>query len=119
MPVDVRDAEKNWPHIHPKFLIRSSKDFIVWIDDDLDIDWQSSDEYDTKGHQDGHKHNLILNDAASLEATPCDALSTGTKIHFKRLVGEAITRSFDHGYDSATERREAARGDVLDENTET
>ncbi len=119
MPETVRDADKNWPHIHPKYLIRSSRDFIVWIDDELDIDWQSSDEYDAEGHEDSHKHNLILNEAAALETTPCDALATSMKTHFKRLIGEAITRSFDHDYPSAGEMLEAARAYILARSQET
>jgi len=108
MPENVRDAEKNWPHLKPKYLIRSTRDFIVFIDDDLDIDWQSSDEYDAKGHKDGHKHNMVLNDAALLESTPCEGLCTEMRIHFKRLIGEGITRSFDHDYASASKMLEAA-----------
>src|ERR1700683_1413572 len=119
MPEELRDVEKNWPNIHPKYLIRSSKEFIVWIDNELDIDWQSSDEYDEKGHEDAHEHNLILNKAAALETTPCDALAVGTRIHFKRLIGEAITRSFDHDYPSASEMLEAARAYILARSQET
>jgi hypothetical protein len=68
------DYAENWGHITYKYLIHAAEHYIVFIDNEGDIDWESSPEYDAKGHPDLHKHNAITNDAALLEVTPCDGL---------------------------------------------
>jgi hypothetical protein len=95
------DYADKWGHIKSSYLILAEEHFIVFIDKDGDIDWETSPEYDAKGHKDDHKHNAILNDAALLEATPCDGVRADRRAHFKRLIGEAIVRSLDDDYASA------------------
>jgi hypothetical protein len=113
------DYADNWRHIKHAYLIHADEHFIVFIDRDQDIDWETSPEYDAKGHQDEYKHNAILNDAAVLEATPCDGVRADMKLQFKRLVGEAIVRSLDHDYVSAEKMLTAARKYISSRSQET
>jgi hypothetical protein len=95
------DYAEKWSHIKYAYLILVDDHFIVFLDNDGDIDWETSSEYDSKGHKDAHKHNVIMNNAALLETTPCDGVRAETKQQFKRLIGEAIARSLDDDYASA------------------
>jgi hypothetical protein len=113
------DYAQKWSHVKYRYLIRSAENFIVFIDDDLDIDWITSPEYDAKGHKDNERHNSILNDAASLEATPCDGLRADMRLLFKRLIGEGITRSLEHDYVSAAKMLEEAGAYVEARSKET
>ncbi|MGB8365574.1 MAG: hypothetical protein ACLQUZ_05045 [Rhizomicrobium sp.] len=96
-----RDYEVLWPHCAVKYLVLSTEQFIVFLDADLDVDWTTSKAYDEKGHQDAQKHHAVMNEEALLEATPCEGISIPIKIHFKRLLGEAVARSLDHDYKGA------------------
>lgn len=83
------DYAERWSHIKPKYLIHAAANYIVFIDDDIDVDWESSPQYDETGHKNGAKHNAILNEGALLESTPCHGLGVDTRLQFKRLIGEA------------------------------
>ena len=84
------DYAEEWSQIKYKYLVHATENFIVFIDDDMDLHWEASPEYDAAGHEDDHKRNSIRNDAAMLEATPCDGLREDMRFQFKRLIGEAI-----------------------------
>ncbi len=96
---------KQWEHIAPQVLILATKRYIVFIDKDGDVDWETTTDYDkeatTTSGYDRDKLNSVLNDAALVETTPSDGLSQVAKLQFKRLVGEAIARGLDHDYDGA------------------
>jgi len=113
------DYAEHWSHIKPKYLIHAASDYIVFIDDELDVDWETSPQYDGSGHKSEPKHHAILNAAALLETTPCHGIGGDLRLHFKRLVGEAITRSFEHDYPSATKMLDAARDYILARSQET
>jgi hypothetical protein len=110
------DYAEKWGHIKHTYLILVEEHFIVFLDEAGDIDWETSLEYDAKGHKDTHKHNAIINDAALLETTPCDGVRADRKRHFKRLIGEAIARSLDDDYASA-ETMLAAAGKYISART--
>ena len=90
-----------WQELPIKFLILATATFVVFIDEEGDLDWETTDEYDEEGHEDDEAHHQILNEAARLETTPCTGLPTDMCLHFKRLVGEGIARSLEHDYSAA------------------
>ena len=92
------DYREKWGHISYKYPILIDCDFIVFIDHENDLDWETSRDWDARGPKDRTKHNVILNEAALLEATPCDGLSSQIQLRYKRLIGEAIARSLHHDY---------------------
>src|SRR5205807_7149363 len=55
----------------------------------------------------------IVNEAALLEVTPCEGISPARKLQFKRLLGEALARSFDHNYAGARQMLKAASDYIL------
>jgi hypothetical protein len=113
------DYSDRWSHIKPKYLIHAAADYIVFIDDDIDVDWETSPDYDQSGHKNIAKHNEILDGYAALETTPCHGLSQETKLHFKRLLGEAVARSFESDYSNAAKMLETARSFILARSQET
>ncbi|HEV2265570.1 MAG TPA: hypothetical protein VGR79_13695 [Stellaceae bacterium] len=112
-----RDYEKRWPDCDVHHLVLSNERFIVFLDDALDIDWTTGKVYE--GYKDQKAHNAIINDAALLEATPCNGLPVATKTQFKRLIGEGIARSLDHDYDGAKKMLRAATDYILARSQET
>jgi hypothetical protein len=113
------DYESRWTHVKYKYLIFVEKDYIVYLDNDDDVDWETSVEYDERGHKNEPKHNNILIDAAFLESTPCDGVRADRKRHFKRLIGEAIARSLGNDYSSAEKMLSAADHYISARNLET
>ena len=81
-----------WSHIKMRHPILVTENFAVFLDDELDVDWETTPDYDTRGHNDNSKHNSIVNEAALLETTPCESFDPVVKLHFKRLIGEGIAR---------------------------
>jgi hypothetical protein len=92
-----------WGHVKPDYLIRVTKDYIVYLDKENDLDWETRPEYDKHGPADRKKHNAVLSDAAVLECTPCHGLPTQTKRQFKRLIGEGLSCSFENDYPNAAQ----------------
>ena len=114
------DYADRWADIkNIKFLIHAAADYIVFIDTDNDLDWETTPQYDKAGPKNLSKHNAILNDAELLETTPCSGLELNTKLDFKRLIGQALCRSFEHDYVCATKMMENASRFILTRNQET
>lgn len=101
------DYIEQWRHIEPQVLVLiiSTREYIIFIDKDGDVDWETTREYDEKAPKDAQydlaKANAVRNEAAVIETTPCDALTGGAKLQFKRLIGEAMACVFDHDYEGA------------------
>jgi len=103
--IDLGDYRDKWAAHHLGFLIIATSTYIVRIDENGNLDWQTSQEYDLAVESNPNynlpKNNSILNDAALLEATPCEGLSPENRRQFKRLIGEALRCSFELDYASA------------------
>ena len=70
MGEDLRDYEEKWSGLPIKYLILSCDEFIVFIDNDNDIDWQTSDAFDEAEKklslEDKKEYNRIFNELASV-----------------------------------------------------
>jgi hypothetical protein len=95
------ESSEKLPGVKIQHLIYETKDFIVWIREDLDIDWQTEDSYDESIHTDRAKHRNILNRAAMIECIPNSHHEKRVRIDFKRMIGEAIARSLEGDYNNA------------------
>ncbi|WP_421854458.1 hypothetical protein [Marinomonas sp.] len=95
--------KKRWGELEISYLIIDTKNFIVFIDSQLDIDWITSDEYDKNGPKDSDKHAKILNGVALLECKPNGHFADKIQLDFKRLLGEALARGLAAEYDSANQ----------------
>jgi len=101
-PPKIRgDYNHIWGHIQTHFLIRVTESYIIFLDKDEDIEWQTTVAYDQQPPPDEKKHNSILSDEAVIECSPSSGLSIETKRQFKRLLGEALACSFEHDYQNA------------------
>ena len=103
MGKDLRDYEKKWPGLPIKYLILSTEEFIVFLDNVYDLDWKTSNEFDKikRSDEDLSKYNQAFNEIAYTESIPCDDLPTRTVINFKRQLGEAIVRVFRNDFENA------------------
>ncbi|MBE2889655.1 hypothetical protein [Geobacter anodireducens] len=83
------------------YLILQTKDFVVFLDKELDVDWKTTDAYDARQEGDSLSRNKIKNRMASLECIPNDHLRTNIRRNYKRMLGEGLARSFNHDYENA------------------
>ena len=86
-------------------LVRSSKgNYIVFIDSDLEIDWETTDHYDGEHKDDTFtkQRNHILQRLNELQYTPAvKQLRQDKRKCFQFLLGEALAISLDGNYDEA------------------
>ena len=73
-------------------LIFSTRDFIVYLDDDDYVEWVVTDRY--VGWSD--KTGEVLNRVSLLEAVPVSELRQEQVVAFRRLLGEAVARVLDN-----------------------
>jgi hypothetical protein len=101
--------------ISGRFLVYECADFIVYLDEDIDVYWQSVGGLK---RADENRHNDILNRAATLECIPNDHHPDSIRINFKRMVAEGIVRSLENDYENAEEILVAANEYITRRNTE-
>jgi hypothetical protein len=108
-----RAYKSRWSDHKIGYLIRSTEEYVVYIDTDGDIDWSTTDDYDARTERSTsfsvEKRNAVIADAALLEVTPCEGLSAEARQHFKRLIGEALVCCFDMDYTGAKKTLSAAQ----------
>lgn len=115
---DYSSINQRWPGIQVEHLILAAADFIVWIDPDFDIDWQTSPKFDEAGPRDPEEWNAVLNRVAALECIPNEQHSRNVRLNFKRMIGEGIARGLDHDYESAKNILQQASSYIGDRNVE-
>ena len=116
--VDTKLADPKWPTMTVEHLILKTNDFIVGLDPDLDVDWETSDEYDRQGHKDPARYNDILNRAAYLECIPNEQHKRSIRLNFKRMVGEGVARALKHDYRAAEDILATAKIYITSRNVE-
>jgi hypothetical protein len=84
-----------------KHLVFVCDEFIVFVDDENDVDWYTSTNYDANRPEDTKAQNDILSLAAAIETTPCQHMSESVRVNFKRLIGEGIARALQEDYSNA------------------
>jgi hypothetical protein len=95
--------------------VLASSDFIVFIDDELDLDWKTTPKYDEANKAKHADWSKVLNKAAALEAAEWDNSSERRTIHFKRQIGEAMARAFEGNDAQAEEMLQIANQHRLEE----
>lgn len=119
LPKIPQDTKERWPNADINYLILDDGDFIVFIDSDIDVDWETSDAYDEKGLGDPKRHNDILNRVATIECIPNNHQKVSIRMNFKRMIGEGLARSLDHDYDNAGKILDNAERYITERNIET
>lgn len=90
----------DWGNFRAHVLIMEATDFIVALDEVLDVDWMASDALEKRLQEasaDGFGE--ALNRVATLEGISIGYLSQEQKTQFRRMVGEGVVRAlqFDFG----------------------
>ena len=113
-------SEYKWSHLPEdiEYLVYEGDEFIVFVDKGIDIDWESTDEYDEKGHKDVGQFNKVLNKVAVLEGIPNAHQNLQVRINYKRLIGESVARALCHDYDNALAILQDAESYIRDRNVE-
>jgi hypothetical protein len=95
------EFEDKWPGLNVRHLIMYTDDFIVFLDPELDVDWETSDEFDVESEKDRPAINAALNRAASLECIPNHHQDACVRLNFKRIVGEGLARAFTYDFENS------------------
>jgi hypothetical protein len=104
-----------WDFVTYRYLILATPDFIVFIDDEPDVDWKTTTKYDRDNQENDAQCARIINHAAALEAADRDNSSDKQTLNFKRQIGEVIARAFEGHFDKADEMLQVAEQCRLDE----
>ena len=117
---DLRDYEKQWPGLPVNYLILSCDDFIVFLDNENDLDWKTTDEFDGRNLSESEKkdYNDVMNEIASIESIPCHDLEERIIQNFKRQVGEALVRNLQKDSINAKRMLSIAKQYIIDRNSE-
>ena len=109
-----------WEHSPEEieYLVYEGDEFIVFIDKDIDIDWETTKKYDEKGHENVDQFNKVLNKVAVLEGIPNAHQNLQVRINYKRMIGESVARALCHDYDNALAILMDAESYIRDRNVE-
>jgi hypothetical protein len=110
------DLKKIWGFVPIRYLILATEGYIVFVDDDLEVDWKSTPEWDEEKAAERKNFDGILNRAAAIESNDWDHSDEQRTLNFKRQIGEAIARALDGNFDGAAEmlkRAEQYRSDTI------
>lgn len=102
---NILDLEKRWGFLPIKVLIYATTEMVVFLDEEFDVDWQTTDEYDEEFDK-IYSGSLtdwgnIQNQVSVLHAVPIDFLSQTQRLSFRRMVGEALARGLQGDFGNA------------------
>lgn len=101
------DYPEQWVHHPIGFLIRSTKDFVVHIDKDGRLDWETSREFDKEIANRPEAKRQLLSDVKGeiclAEAAQLEDFSEEIKHRYLRLLGEALVHWIEG--DASTSRK--------------
>ena len=118
--MDSKHYEQDWPELPVKYLIISKKNqYIVFLDEENDLDWLTSDEFDNRILTDDQKreYHQVKNEIDS-SIIPLNNLDEKVIISFKTQLGEALIRAFDCDFDNAKKMVKFAQDYILKRNIE-
>lgn len=88
------DYHEQWAHHSVGFLIRATKDYVVHIDKDGKLDWETTPDFDgeIKKRPDEQKSMLgaVIGEICLAESIPLRDFSDEVKHHYLKLLGEAL-----------------------------
>jgi hypothetical protein len=111
-----KELADKWGLPEKYHLILSDPDFIVYLDEELDIEWQTSPAWDEKYPADPNRHRFLVNRVAELEAAEWDYSDDKRTRNYKRQLAEVLANSFENDYENAEamlNRVENYRGSIL------
>lgn len=118
--MDKKHYEKDWPGLPISYLIIASKKYIVFLDEENDLDWQTSDDFDNRELtvDQRKEYNNVKNEIDSSESIPLNNLDEKVIISFKKQIGEALIRAFECDFENARKMVKIAQDYILKRNIE-
>ena len=91
-------------------LIMATTDYAVWLDKEGDLDWETTEEFDSLIEKESAAEAIsgFLNRAAILQSYPVEHLAPTQRKNFRIMVGEGLARAFDFEEASATQMLDKA-----------
>src|SRR5690606_26350614 len=87
-----------------KRIIRITANYIVLIDKNKNIDWETTEAYDTSWSVDDKKKlEKMLSQCSIVEHMPTGGLSEASVLSFKTIVGEAVVNCLENNCEGAAE----------------
>ena len=92
------------------YLIFATEDFVVWLDKDGDLDWQTDEEYDDVLDEKGFSARIseFKNRAAILKSYPIEHFTPDQRKNFRIMVGEGLARALEMQPESAAQMLDKA-----------
>jgi hypothetical protein len=81
-----------WGQIPARYWITATTDYIVFIDQSMNVEWKSTTEWDKRQRKNRPRFATVLNHAAAIESAPRDGADEQKAFNLKRQIGEAIER---------------------------
>jgi len=97
-----------WGFVPFRYLILATPGYIVFVDDDLEVDWKSTPEWDGAHAAGRNEFDAVLNRAAAVESGDWNNSDEEKTVKFKRQIGEAIARGLDGNFQRAMEMLDGA-----------
>jgi hypothetical protein len=98
--MSARVAEA-WGELEVEHLVLANGEFIVYLDESLDIEWKTTPEWDQTNPADPILFRSIIIGAAKIEADDWDYSDEKRTRNFKRQTAEAIGCALEGDYDNA------------------
>jgi hypothetical protein len=103
---DFGQYEDLWKN-HKNFckrIVRITGDYIVYIDNTNNIDWETTESYDSsKSPENSSEIEKALSQCLITEHKPTTGLSEASVLSFKTIVGEAIVNCLERNCDGSIE----------------
>lgn len=94
----VIDYYAMWAPLPIKVLIMADKGYVVFLDENDELDWQTHEWLDGKFDETeelAKAYNEVLNRGAELNSLPVEHLSLEQRKNFRIMIGEGFARLFD------------------------
>lgn len=102
---DFGNYAELWKHHKDnyKFIVRITNRYIVFVNNNNDIDWETTDEFDSKleGSPEEKDHNKYISESQNLDQQPTEGLSESSIISLKKIIGEAIVNCLEFDCEAA------------------
>lgn len=101
------DYHEQWAHHSIGFLIRATKDYVVHVDKNGKLDWETTPDFDREIAKRSDEQRKVLSDINGeiclAESAPLRDFSDDVKHHYLKLLGEALVHWING--DASTSRK--------------
>lgn len=112
-----KTSYSHWDNLPIAILVHATQDYVVFIDNDGDVDWASSDAYDEADRFPEGWGN-IQNRFAALEGAIDDDVPARSKKAFRRMLAEGVARGLEGDVEAANKMLDDAEKFVAARNRE-